>query len=178
LDRVFVAVWLPPVLTDRLRKLHRPAGPGLRWTTEDQWHVTLRFLGEVGSELDLRGALDAAAGRSPPVTATLGPGPRALGDRVWVLPVNGLDGLATAVQEATRELVPVTGRRPFRGHVTLARARRPGSFSGLPLAEVGGAWIVDTLTLVGSHLHPDGARYEVIGTWALDKDDRVGRQGG
>ncbi len=112
------------------------------------------------------------------VSATLGPRATALGDRVWVLPVNGLDGLAAAVQEATRELVPVTGRRRFRGHVTLARARRPGSLAGLPSADVGGDWIVDEMTLVCSHLHPHGARYEVIGEWPLGKEGRVGCQGG
>jgi len=178
LSRLFVAVWLPPALTGRLRTLDRPARPGLRWTTEDQWHVTLRFLGETAPDLDLMGVLAAAAGGSDAVTATLGPRPTALGDRVWVLPVDGLDGLAAGVLEATRERVPVTGRRRFRGHVTLARARRPGSLAGLPPAEVGGAWTVDTITLVCSHLHPDGARYEIIGTWPLRKEDRVGGQGG
>jgi RNA 2',3'-cyclic 3'-phosphodiesterase len=178
LSRLFVAVWLPPALIGGLRNLDRPVRPGLRWTTEDQWHVTLRFLGQVDCELDLMAALDAAAGRSEAVTATLGPRPTALGDRVWVLPANGLDGLAAAVREATRELVPVTGRRPFRGHVTLARTRRPGSLAGLPPAEVAGAWTVDSMTLVSSRLHPDGARYEVIGSWPLRKGDRVGRLGG
>jgi 2'-5' RNA ligase len=34
----------------QLAALDRPTRPGIRWTTEDQWHVTLRFLGEVGEE--------------------------------------------------------------------------------------------------------------------------------
>ena len=45
--RLFVAVWPPASLTDQLRGLARPQQTGLRWTTEDQWHVTLRFFGGV-----------------------------------------------------------------------------------------------------------------------------------
>jgi 2'-5' RNA ligase len=171
-SRLFVAVWLPPVLTRQLRALDRPPRPGLRWTTEDQWHVTVRFLGQVASERGLLDRLSSVASGSRPLTATLGSRAAALGHRVWVLPVHGLDGLAGEVEEATAELVPLTSRHRFRGHLTLARARRPGSLTGLPTAEIGGTWTVDALTLVASHLHPDGARYEVIERWPLAKGGR------
>jgi 2'-5' RNA ligase len=172
-SRLFVALWLPSAFTDRLRALDRPVRPGVRWTTEDQWHVTVRFLGPVPSDRLLTDRLHRVAAGFPPLTASLGPRPTALGDRVWVVPVHGLARLAAAVEEATADLVPVTSRRPFRGHVTLARARRPGSLVGLPAAEMGGTWSVDALTLVSSHLHPDGARYEVIERWPLGKGGRV-----
>jgi 2'-5' RNA ligase len=171
-SRLFVAVWLPPPLTQQVRALDRPVRPGLRWTTDDQWHVTVRFLGQVESGRPLIDRLDSVAGGTVPVTARLGPLPTTLGDRIWVLPVHGLDGLAAAVEEATAELVPPTSRRRFRGHLTLARARHPGSLVGLLSAEIGGAWTVDALTLVASHLHPDGARYEVIERWPLAKGGR------
>jgi RNA 2',3'-cyclic 3'-phosphodiesterase len=177
-SRLFVAVWLPAELTGRLRALDRPAQPGLRWTTEDQWHVTVRFLGEVVADQGLTGALGGAACGLENVTATLGPHPIALNDHVWVLPVSGLDGLAATVEDATRELIPVTGRRRFRGHVTLARARRPASFDGLAATDVSGSWTVDALTLVRSHLHQAGARYEVIERWPLGKQGRARRFGG
>ncbi len=45
--RLFVAVWPSAAVVDELRGLERPARPGVRWTTADQWHVTLRFLGEM-----------------------------------------------------------------------------------------------------------------------------------
>ena len=44
--RLFVAVWPTPAVVEELGALPRPAAPGLRWTTADQWHVTLRFLGD------------------------------------------------------------------------------------------------------------------------------------
>src|SRR5947209_3556899 len=66
--RLFVAVWPPASLISQLRSLDRPARPGLRWTTEDQWHVTLRFLGGVDeiAQGQLRRSLgDVAAGLDP-----------------------------------------------------------------------------------------------------------------
>jgi RNA 2',3'-cyclic 3'-phosphodiesterase len=177
-SRLFIAVSLPPALTRRLRALDRPARDGLRWTTEDQWHVTMRFLGEVSSSGPVREALAPVASRFEDVTATLGPRPVVLGGRVWVLPVSGLDSLAAAVLEATSAAVPETGRRPFRGHVTLARARQPGALTGLPGVEVRGEWTVDALTLVCSHLHRDGARHEVVDRWSLGKPGRVGGRDG
>ena len=178
MSRLFVAVWLPPALTRRLRAVNRPPRDSLRWTTEDQWHVTLRFLGEVPTSGPVGEALGSVASRFEGVTATLGPRPVVLGGRVWVLPVSGLDGLASAVLEATSAAVPDTGRRPFRGHVTLARAKRPGALTGLPDVDVGGEWTVDAVTLVCSHLHRDGARYEIVDRWTLGKAGRAGGKDG
>ena len=61
--------------------MDRPARPGLRWTTEDQWHVTLRFLGEMetAGEEALRAGLARIAGEVSAVEAAAGPRPRALG---------------------------------------------------------------------------------------------------
>jgi 2'-5' RNA ligase len=166
---LFVAAWLPASLISQVRALDRPARAGLRWTTEDQWHVTLCFLGEVEhgmSELSVR--LASVASRSDVVGARIGPRAYVLGDRVWVLPVRGVEQLASAVEGATSAISPVeAGRRRFRGHLTLARGRDPESLVGLPAHEVVGGWMVDEMTLVRSDLQPEGARYEVIGRWSL-----------
>ena len=45
--RLFVAVSLPPPIVRLLESLPRPGHPQLRWTTPAQWHITLRFLGDV-----------------------------------------------------------------------------------------------------------------------------------
>jgi RNA 2',3'-cyclic 3'-phosphodiesterase len=167
--RLFVAVWPPTSLLTQLRGLERPSRPGLRWTTEDQWHVTLRFFGRVegAGEMRAREALDGVAAASARVKAAAGPGPQRLGPSVWVLPVEGLEGLAESVAAATREVgQPPSGRR-FRGHMTLARARHPGALRGLPPIGVSDQWMVGEVTLVSSDLRPEGARYDVVGRWAL-----------
>ena len=180
-SRLFIAVWPPPAVHGRLQALDRPGVPGVRWTTEDQWHVTLRFLGDIGDlaaetgqgVMDaLRSALaDASAGQAP-LVASVAARARALGDRVWVLPVTGLDNLATAVATATSQVVAPAGpdRRRFRGHLTLARARRPGGLSGLgALAwpDLSDTWPVREITLVSSLLHRGGARYRIEGRLEL-----------
>jgi 2'-5' RNA ligase len=168
--RLFVAVWPPAPLIEELRQLDRIVRPGLRWTTEDQWHVTMRFLGEISAtEQETAGAaLNAVAAASGPVAATAGPTPRRLGSGVWALPVDGLDGLAGRVEAATGGIGrSPRGRRPFHGHLTLARGRAPAALAGLAQPRVAARWAVEELTLVRSELHPAGARYQVMGRWAL-----------
>jgi 2'-5' RNA ligase len=172
--RLFVAVWPPASFVPRLRELPRPARPGLRWTTEDQWHVTLRFLGQVGEIGIVPGVLAEAAALTPPVEARAGPSPHALGRGVWVLPVEGLQALAGRVAAATREIGQPPPDRSFRGHLTLARARRPAALSGLAElvpGELSARWRVTEITLVQSDLRPDGARYEVLARWPLQGGD-------
>jgi 2'-5' RNA ligase len=59
------------------------------------------------------------------------------------------------------------GRRPFRGHLTLARARRPQALRGLPRPEVGADWPVDRVVAYRSELGHDGARHHLLGRWPL-----------
>jgi RNA 2',3'-cyclic 3'-phosphodiesterase len=160
--RLFVAVWPSHETMNTIAALDRPEVPGLRWTTEDQWHVTLRFLGGVDDELVE--PLATALPRLPAPEVVLGPATARLGRSILVVPVAGLDDLAAAVLDATSSLVPEDEPRPFQGHLTLARARRgavPASLVGLPVA---GSWRASRVSLVRSETHPAGARYtEVAG---------------
>jgi 2'-5' RNA ligase len=169
--RLFVAIWPSPSLMLLLGGLVRPAREGLRWTTEDQWHVTLRFLGRIddAQESELRSILAETAARSGPVQARAGPSPRRLGQSIWALPVDGLGPLAESVLASTSRLGEPPTHRQFQGHITLARARRPRALAGLPVPEVEAAWNVSEVTLVSSDLRPDGARYEIVDRWGLGR---------
>jgi 2'-5' RNA ligase len=57
--------------------------------------------------------------------------------------------------------------RPFNGHLTLARSKRPSALRGLPRPPISCSWQVEELTLVESTLDPHGARYEVVERWRL-----------
>jgi 2'-5' RNA ligase len=157
-----VAVWPPDDVLDRVAALDRPAVPGLRWTTRDQWHITLRFLGEVPEVEPVVAALaEAELFRAQ---AVLGPALDRFGRGVLHVPVAGLDDLAGAVVRATSHLGRPPEDRPFAGHLTLARVAKGGrvdlrSFSG---TRVKGEWEVDAVCLVESRLSPAGARYEVL----------------
>jgi RNA 2',3'-cyclic 3'-phosphodiesterase len=167
--RLFVAVWPPPGVVAALHAIERPEQPDLRYTTEDQWHVTVRFLGpvaddDVGSVAAALRAVQTCAA----VDARIEPAPRRLGPTAVVLDVAGLDAVAAAVESAVGRFGEEEHRR-FRGHLTIARMRRPGRW---PAHGVGGLaqalpWSVREVTLVQSRLGRGPARYETLATVPL-----------
>lgn len=168
--RLFVAVWPPPSVVAALADV--PVGTGRR-TDGDRLHTTVRFLGAVaehavpalGEALGVAAAVDAAAARLGPATATFG-------RHVLHVPVMGLDRLAAAVSRALS--APAGAQafagddRPFAGHLTIARSRSRNRSPGEDLRAVAGAavpdeaqapWEVAEVTLVASA----GGRYDVLG---------------
>jgi 2'-5' RNA ligase len=168
--RLFVAVWPSPEARHALAGLPRPEHPAVRWVPTGQLHVTLRFLGELPDDAvaDVKGALWAVAARHAPRRVELGPSTSRLGRGVLMVPVAGLADLGRSVAEAMSLLGTPPPRRPFVGHVTLARGRNrrpiPASLSG---QRIEAAWDAGQLTLVRSHLGAAGARYEVVAVAAL-----------
>lgn len=161
--RLFVAVWPPEHVTEALRALHRKDQRGVRFIPPENWHITLRFLGEADADRVVD-TLDPLT--LPPARARLGPAVDVLAERALVVPVAGLDELARTVIAATREL----GERPpkrFAGHVTLARVKARVPMPRVLGAMVGGEFDVAEIALVQSRLHPDGARYETVHTWPV-----------
>jgi 2'-5' RNA ligase len=161
--RLFVAAWPPPAVVAALDRLPRLATAGMRWTTSDQWHVTLRFLGEVDDAGPVTDAL--AAARLPAARAVLGPAVVRIDSHVAALPVAGLDRLAASVVDATAAFGQPSGRR-FRGHLTVARSRR-GHLEATAGLALTAAWDVRAVELVRTELHPRGARYRPVASFAL-----------
>ena len=162
-DRRFVAVWPPPAVLDRVEALHRPVDLGGRWTRRDQWHVTLRFLGDV----PLSDVVDALAGVGEgPVEVSLGPAVARLGRGVIQVPVDGLAGPADDVVARTASLGRPPEDRPFVGHLTLARlaGKPPPDVLRQPISAT---WTVSEVAVVASHLGGTAARYETEATIGL-----------
>jgi len=165
---LFVAVWPPEDVVERLTSLDRPDRPGVRWTDRRQWHVTLRFLGR--ADVDQAGrALRGVGAPEAPVEAVMGPTVGHLGPRVLHVGVSGLDGLAATVTSATAGVGEPAEARPFVGHLTLARVARSArvdvdSLTGQPIAA---AWPVTEVCLVESRLSSAGATYETVARRAL-----------
>jgi RNA 2',3'-cyclic 3'-phosphodiesterase len=154
-------VWPPDDVLDAIAGLPRPSMSGVRWSTRDQWHVTLRFLGDAAVD-DTMAALDEVSGCA--TEALLGPMVQRLGRGVLCLPVDGLAALAAAVQQVTAGLGKPLEHRRFRGHVTLARLT-----GAAPTIDAGIScrWTVATFALVRSRLGSGPARYETIAEWEL-----------
>lgn len=159
MDRLFVAAWPDDATTAMLSLLARPEERGFRWVSPDHWHVTLRFLGTCDTATVMR-RLDAAT--LPAAHARLGPAVEWLGPQL-VVPVSGVDDLATAVHAAT-EGIGQPARRDFRGHLTIARTRR-GASSSLIGHPVDGGFDVPAVALVRSDLTHHGARYSTVATY-------------
>jgi 2'-5' RNA ligase len=156
--RLFVAVWPPDDVIEQLRTLPRTETPGVRWSGEEQWHVTLRFLGDVD---DVDEVVDALSGvNEPAMQVEVGPATTRLGHAVLMLPVRGLDSLSRAL--------PLDLDKPFRGHLTVARAKNkqdvPRSMEGSPFAA---SWTATSFELVRSQTRPSGAVYTNVETFPL-----------
>jgi 2'-5' RNA ligase len=176
---LFVAVWPPDDVLDRVAALGRPVVAGLRWTTRDQWHVTLRFLGQVPEADPVVAAMagltgSPAAERVAVPVAVAGPAVDRFGQRILQVPVAGLGPLAGDVVRATAHLGRPPDARPFAGHLTLARASKGAAVDLRPLtgAAVAGQWTVDEVCLVESRLTATGAQYSVIERFRLAAADR------
>jgi 2'-5' RNA ligase len=173
--RLFVAVSLPSDVVELIQDLPRPDLASLRWTTEDQWHITLRFLGEVDSPAAVAEALEEVpealrAARVGEVEVVLGAATAWFrGRRILHVPVAGLDVLARVVAEVTGPWGEASDDvLPFSGHLTLARVRRgqvgPANLAGTP---VSAEWAVSEIALLSSTLGPGGSRYAVVATVPL-----------
>lgn len=164
--RLFLAAWPPQHTVEVLESIHRKDDRGARFVPPENWHVTLRFLGECGPA-DVVDAVDSAS--LPAGRASLGPAVDVLSGRSLVVPVSGLDELARSVVAATRHIGDPPPKRRFFGHVTIARLKRTSSIPRALGTHVSSEWDVGEVALVESRLHPDGARYETIHTWPVDQ---------
>jgi 2'-5' RNA ligase len=161
--RLFVAVWPPDEVVAELTALRRKDQRGVRFVPPENWHLTLRFLGEADPDAAAE-ALDGGA--YPGASVQLGPGVDLLFDRVLVVPAAGLDALAADVTGRTAALGE-PARKRFTGHLTLARLTPRASMPPALGAYVSACFDVEEIALVRSRRGPAGASYETIGTWPV-----------
>jgi 2'-5' RNA ligase len=161
--RLFVALWPPEHVVEELSALRRKDQRGVRFVPPENWHVTLRFLGDADPD-EVSAAMEGLT--AAPTEACLGPAVDVLGERALVVPVRGVDDLAATVVERTRR-IGEPPRARFTGHLTLARLQRGAPMPAVLGALVTAAFEVDEVALVESRLDPDGARYRTVETWPV-----------
>jgi 2'-5' RNA ligase len=189
--RLFVALTPPGEVVRELLSATaglREVAPELRWTRPEQWHLTLAFLGKVGDDVldELTRRLGRTAARHRPLSLSLGGGGRFGHQVLWTGVRGDRDGLrrlAASAQAAGRRSGLPVEQRPYRPHLTLARAElgtdlrplveRLAPWEGLP-------WRATRLHLVRSRLGaaPGGfALHEPIAGWFLGGQVRVDQEG-
>lgn len=178
--RLFVALDVPAAirqtLADALAPL-RARHHSLRWIPPGNWHLTLAFLGPTPLARRLRAqiALQAVASTARPVPLLLDGRLGRFGDRVLWAGVgsagDGLAELATAVRDGLASAGVTTDDRPFRAHLTVARARRdhkvPRVAAPLALPSQPVRWTVRRIALMASRQARGGSRYRAVATWPL-----------
>lgn len=127
MPRLFAALEIPADLAAELALL-RGGLFGARWTEEEDFHLTLRFIGDI--DLRLAGEIEGELAdiRKPAFPVTLerldwfgGERPRAIIVRAKATPE--LAALHTKIENALRRLGAPPEPRKFVPHVTLARLR-------------------------------------------------------
>ncbi len=187
--RLFVAISPPPAALDELDDAVaplRPAWPRLRWVSQQRWHLTLAFLGEVAEPtldpLSIR--LARAAARHPRQQLRIGHGgafPSAAKARVVLTHIEAagesgarpaaLAALAASVAAGARRAgaPPPDEGRKYRPHLTLARCREPSNVTDL-IKSLGGFagqdWTATEIHLIKSTTGPT-PHYEVLATCPL-----------
>lgn len=180
--RLFFAVTLPEEIIAQIgavqAELRAVIGEdGVRWTRPDQFHYTLKFLGEQSLSRAERAVATAQAVReaSAPFALTLG-GVGAFPNSqrpstLWlgvIVGTEALSDLAARLDQALARQHFPRERRPLKAHLTLARIK---SYAGeiavaraLKTAHVGeiGPLLVDRFVLMQSVLKSSGAEYAIV----------------
>lgn len=176
MHRLFVAI-RPPAPIRQLLLAAMGGISGARWQSDEQLHLTLRFIGKV--DRHLAGDVHAALGsvHQPPFTLALnGIGcfdRKGFPDAVWagVTPHDEVKALHRKVDAALLRVGVQPDERAFLPHITIARLNRSaGPISNL-LEEAGGltspSFAVDSFALFESDLTHEAAVYSVVARYPL-----------
>jgi 2'-5' RNA ligase len=176
--RAFLALALPAeqrrLLGAHVEECARRA-PGYRWVPAENLHLTLRFLGSLEAPRleQLRRGLEGV--RAPAFELGLDGrgtfGPRASPRVVWLGVGAGREQcakLAEEIEDACRAIGLDSEARPFRAHVTLARARpAPSRLPELPAPPPLEHWEVGQFVLYESRLGGRSATYLELARFGL-----------
>lgn len=183
--RLFVAIELPEGIRGKMERIQntlRPLSREVRWVRPENFHLTLKFLGEAEEGLleSLQPLLSQVADRHRVFEVDLvgvGGFPNIRRPRVlWVGLQGDLSPLKSMARQMNRELeklgIPAEAK-PFSGHLTLGRLKRPGRNPALEkeLATFADSRVgrlrVEEFCLMQSRLKPGGPQYTCLSRHGL-----------
>jgi RNA 2',3'-cyclic 3'-phosphodiesterase len=184
--RLFVAVVPPQEALAHLEEFlapRREAGPELRWSLTEHWHLTLAFMPQVAERHldDVVERLGRAARRRTPMSVSVAGGgafPNARRAKVLYAGLQTdaheeLRRLAVGARSAASKAGAGAAGGPFHPHLTLARSGRP--FEATRWVRVlegylGPAWTAGSISLIESRLGQgprNRPRHDVVETFGL-----------
>src|SRR5579885_1231793 len=179
--RAFVAIRLSPEVEDAVARFQaglRRLGGDISWTNPENFHLTLRFLGNqvplAVVEQMIEGLRPVAAAIAPFMVRARGAGafPSLHRPRViWVGLTDGeLGAVAQQVEALSVRCVLEPEPRRFNPHLTIGRVRKPTRNPRMQEALQAaaerdfGSCLITSMALYRSHLSPQGAKYEALAT--------------
>ena len=187
--RLFIAISMPDQVKDEIEKTQRElrgAFPGnfMRWTKREQFHLTLKFLGNV-AEARVAELADVLRSACAPFNTM-----RLRAERVGFFPdmryprvawvgvhdsQNELARLQPAIETAVNNFTSEKAEKRFIGHVTLARIQGIPRQQAELLSKLAqgmtnrffGEWMADKVKLIRSELSSGGARYTTLAEFSL-----------
>ncbi|MGB7769789.1 MAG: RNA 2',3'-cyclic phosphodiesterase [Verrucomicrobiia bacterium] len=179
--RLFVAIPVSDAVRDEMIRVQRELQPlaprgAVRWATPEQFHLTLRFLGDVPSDrvAALQEAVRTVCSGAPalPLRAQgVSFFPNARAPRViWVGITDSDDRLVELQKKIESAVCPFTtgqGSERFAGHVTMGRFKSPKwleirsltSHAETMKDRAFGEWTAREIEIIRSELSSAGARY-------------------
>ena len=187
--RLFIAIPIPEPVRDEIVRVQQELQPLVprevaRWTRSDQFHLTLRFLGDVPADgvEDLKKSVNAVCRNGRPLSlhaegVGFFPNPRS--PRVIWVGINDQEGrlgdLQKQIETAVDPFSPEPDEKNFTGHVTLGRLKNPRPTDTRDLAarahllekRLFGEWPAHEIEIIRSELSPAGARYTSLAAFRL-----------
>jgi RNA 2',3'-cyclic 3'-phosphodiesterase len=177
MHRLFVALRPPAEICGKLLDL-MGGMPGARWQSEEQLHLTLRFIGEVDRRTAEDVALALSRVRAPEMEIALsGAGmfdKRGVVHTLWagVSPAEPLASLHRKTDHALVSLGLPSEARAYQPHITLARGRMGPEAHAFVAAQGGLSsppFLCTAFGLYESTLGRDGPSYTLIERYPLAK---------
>jgi RNA 2',3'-cyclic 3'-phosphodiesterase len=187
--RLFVAIPVPDAVRNEMIRVQcelQPLVPrgAVRWAKPEQFHLTLRFLGDVPVERvpALQETVNAVCLGSPALCLRaqgVGFFPNARSPRVIWVGINDdencLAELQKKIEHAVRQFTAEQGGERFAGHVTLGRFKLVNRLDTSELTTSAesmkdrrfGEWTAQEIEIIRSELSPTGARYTLLAALPL-----------
>jgi 2'-5' RNA ligase len=187
--RLFVAISIPEPVRNEIIRVQQELQPLVsrdvaRWARSDQFHLTLRFLGDVPADgvESLKQSVGAVCrnARSLSLRAEgVGFFPNPRSPRVIWVGINDREGrlvdLQKQIETAVGQFSPEPGEKNFKGHATLGRLKNPKPADIRDLAaraqslekRLFGEWTGQEIEIIRSELSPVGARYTSLEAFRL-----------
>ncbi|MGB9682507.1 MAG: RNA 2',3'-cyclic phosphodiesterase [bacterium] len=166
--RLFIAIELPQDIKEGLMKMEdalKPHIADIKWVEKENFHITLRFLGEIEEALlkDVEVSVEETANNCSSFDISLskiGTFPYV----IWVGIDKGKEILADIARKLDESLVKYgfsPADKPFSPHITLGRSKR--TIKKIPQVDIKALQFrAESVTIVKSTLLPRGPIYEPV----------------